>query len=304
MLKNLPFNALRTLEAVVRLRGFGRAAEELGVTQSAVSQQVKQLEEWLGHLLMERRAREPMPTEAGAHLARAVRDGFGAIEVICDDLRNARKQRKHDVLVAAPPGFAFVWLLPRLLGFDEQNPGFPISLSTDPASRQPDRGAADVVIAYGAGSFSGLHAELLMTEDMSPVCAPGLAQSLRSVADLPGQMILEDELDAADNLSNWDHWAKELGITLPHFPHTRSFGQANLVVQATIGGHGVAMGRRPLVEDAVQSGALVYPFADEQGPRFARSQSSYWFVCPHEALRADPVRAFRDWLHAETAVYR
>ncbi|NKB53783.1 MAG: LysR family transcriptional regulator [Rhizobiaceae bacterium] len=117
MLKTLPFNALRTLESVVRLQGFGRAADELNVTQSAVSQHIKLLEEWLGHQLLIRQNPHTLPTETGAMLARSIRDGFGAVELICDDLRNAKSSRNRGILVAAPPGFAFLWLLPRLLEF-------------------------------------------------------------------------------------------------------------------------------------------------------------------------------------------
>ena len=204
MLKTLPFNALRTLEAVVRLRGFGRAADELNVTQSAVSQQIKQLEEWLGHRLLSRRNRVTAPTEAGERLARAVRDGFGAIEGLCDELRGTNLARGNGVLVASPPGFAFVWLLPRLLSFDHSHSDISISLSTDPQSRNPVISDADVFISYSAGGFPGLHAELLMPETMAPVCAPHLARSLNSVADLAQHTILRDHLEAGEAQSNWE----------------------------------------------------------------------------------------------------
>jgi LysR family glycine cleavage system transcriptional activator len=174
MLKTLPYSALRTLESVVRLRGFGRAAEEMNVTQSAVSQHIKLLEDWLGHRLLIRQNPHTHPTENGARLAAAVRDSFTSIELICDEMRESPKLRRSGVLVAAPPGFAFVWLLPRLIQFDEQNPDVPFSLSTDPKSLDPAKSEADALIVYSAGGFPGMHAERIMAETMSPVCTPKL----------------------------------------------------------------------------------------------------------------------------------
>ena len=153
MLKTLPSSALRTLESVVRLRGFGRAADELNVSQSAVSQHVKQLEDWLGHNLLVRKGRQTFPTEHGERLACAVRDGFGIVEAVCDDLRDASKPEKRGILVAAPPGFAFVWLLPRLLHFNEIHPDIQVSLSSDPKSYDPFSSDADVIISYSTGGF-------------------------------------------------------------------------------------------------------------------------------------------------------
>ncbi|WP_432816672.1 LysR substrate-binding domain-containing protein [Sulfitobacter sp. JB4-11] len=298
MLKTLPYNALRTLEAVVRLRGFGRAATELNVSQSAVSQHIRQLEDWLGVRLLNRRSRQTLPTEAGERLARATRDGFGLVESLCADLRGTAKSGSKGIVVGSPPGFAFLWLLPRLLHFDDANPDVPVSLSTDPQSRDPELGEADVFITYSTGGFPGLHAEQLMTERMSPVCAPALVESLKSPGDLAAHTILQDDLETADAASNWDFWAKECGISLPAFPHTRTYGQANMVVQAAVQGLGIAMGRGPLVADAIADGRLVYPF-----PNFAQSQFSYWFVCTHEALSSKPVGAFRKWLHDEAGAF-
>lgn len=296
MLKTLPFNALRTLEAVVRLRGFGRAAEELNVTQSSVSQHIKLLEDWLGHRLLIRQNPHTVPTENGERLASSVRDGFGGIELICDEMRDSPKLRRNGLLVASPPGFAFLWLLPRLLSFDDQNPNIPISLSTDPKSRDPATSEADVQIVYSAGGFPNMHAERVVTETMSPVCAPSIAKSLSAVDDLVNFVILKDDHESSAALSNWDFWAKEVNVSLPHFTRKRKFGQANLVVQAAMSGSGVAMGRSPLVEDAINAGSLVYPFA-----QVAESQMSYWFVCRHDALKQRSVQKFRDWIHAEAA---
>lgn len=298
MLKNLPYNALRTLESVVRLRGFARAAEELNVTQSAVSQHVKLLEEWLGQRLLIRRSRQTIPTEAGERLASVTRDGFGAIELICDELRGSQRDKGNALLLGSPPGFAFVWLLPRLLNFDEHHPDIQISLTTDGQSRDPISAEADIFISYSAGGFPGLHAEALMAEQMSPVCSPELARSINDLSDLSAHTILQDNLEATESISHWEFWAKECGVKLPPLPKTRKYGQANLVVQAAIQGLGVAMGRSPLVGDAVREGKLIYPFAAS-----AHSQFSYWFVCQHGALKKRSVCTFKTWLAQEAAAF-
>lgn len=296
MLKTLPFSALRTLESVVRLRGFGRAADELNVTQSAVSQHIKLLEDWLGHKLLVRQSSQSVPTADGERLASAVRDGFGTIEMVCDELRDTKITRRHGLLIAAPPGFAFLWLLPRLLGFDERNPEIPISLSTDPKSQDPSSSDADIVVSYSAGGFPNMHAEKLMPESMSPVCSPELAKQLNEMSDLANHVILKDTLETPEHRSNWEFWAKETNTTLPHFPHARKYGQANMVIQAAENGSGIALGRGPLVAAAIKRGTLVYPF-----PKFAQSQFSYWLVSRHETSKSKSIQAFRSWLHEEVA---
>ena len=294
VIKTLPYTALRTLEAVVRLNGFGRAAEELNVTQSAVSQHVKSLEVWIGQALLVRGARKTVPTAEGLRLAAAVSDGFTTIQTVCDDLRNNGRVSKQGVLVASPPGFAFVWLLPRLIRFDELFPDIPVSLNTDIYSPEFDAAQADILIRYGVGGFPGLHSEQLLAETITPVCSPALAKSLNAIEDLAQHTILRDDVQRVGTPPTWEYWADETGVKLPNLRHNRKFGQANMVVQAAIEGLGVAMGRSPLVSDHVSKGALVCPF-DE----FALSKYSYWLVCEQNALQKKSVKAFRKWLFAE-----
>lgn len=291
MLKLLPFSALRTLETVVRLNGFGRAAEELSVTQSAVSQHIKSLEEWTGHKLLIRGARKTVPTDSGLRLASAVAEGFGSVQMVCDELRDRTKPKTRGLLLASPPGFAFVWLLPRLMEFDELNPGIPVSLSTDVFARDASADVADVMIHYGAGGFPGLHSEQLMDERMTPVCAPDMAQKITTVDDLQHLTVLQDDVQQLGIPSTWTIWADQVGVKLPKLASVRKYGQANMVVQAAIKGVGVAMGRAPLVTDALADGSLVCPL-----PMLAQSQLAYWFVCRPEAMKQKRVKVFRDWL--------
>lgn len=298
MKANLPFAALRTFESVARLRGFGRAAEELGVTQSAVSQHVKSLEEWLDVRLLTRGAGRATPTEDGTRLARAVATGFGAISGLCHELRAARSPNPA-IGLSCLPGFAVNWLFPRLINFDQLHPDYPVSIITTSELTTFADDEANLAIRYGLGGYSGMHVEKLMSERLFPVCAPSLLARLplRDVADLACHTLLYDDLaDIGGTPPTWDYWARELGITLPRPTRTRRFAQSNMVVQAAISGFGVALGREPLVVDALADGRLVRPFPD-----MVNSQFAYWIVCPMEALTSDRVSAIRAWLHDEVA---
>ena len=291
---SLPYTALRAFEAVVRQRGFGRAAEELGVTQSAVSQHVKSLEDWTGRRLLNRGPRETMPTAEGQMLADAVIDGLGRIEGACEQLR--KPGRGGTTLdIACPPGFAINWLFPRLLHFDQAHPDIPVSIATHFGAVDFGAGGIDAAIQYGPGGFSGLHAEPLMGEAVFPVCSPGLLASgppLASVEDLARHTVLVDDLSQnAGTPPTWGFWAAAAGVTLPRAARVRRFGQSNLVIEAAKQGLGVALGRGPLVIDALAAGDLVRPFAAD-----ARSEYSYWLVCPKRAVDSAPLIAFRNWI--------
>lgn len=298
MKANLPFAALRTFESVARLRGFGRAAEELGVTQSAVSQHVKALEEWLDLRLLTRGTGRATPTEDGARLAQAVATGFGSIADLCHDLRDTRSPTPA-IGLSCLPGFAVNWLFPRLINFDQRHPDLPVAIITTSDLTSFDNDAVNLAIRYGLGGYTGLHVEKLMSERLFPVCSPALLarQPLRHVVDLAQHTLLFDDLaDIGGSPPTWDYWARELGITLPRPARIRRFAQSNMVVQAAISGFGVALGREPLVVDALADGRLVRPFAE-----MVDSQFAYWIVCPTEMLSSDPIRAIRTWLHDEVA---
>ena len=293
----LPYTALRAFEAVARLRGFGRAAEELGVTQSAVSQHVKSLEEWLGQRLLTRGGGRVATTPEGARLAAAVKLGFGQIASVCRELREAQSGTLA-LNISCLPGFAYLWLIPRLIGFDQLHPDVPVSITTTAALANFTDDETDLAIRYGLGSYSGLHVEQLLTETLFPVCAPALLERgprLRCVEDLAQHTLLVDDVTDLDgNPPTWEFWARETGNRLPNPARLRRFGQSNMVVQAAERGLGVALGRTPLVADALARGSLVRPFKGEVASLF-----SYWIVCPHEALSVPRVRNFRDWLLAE-----
>ncbi|MFP7571573.1 LysR substrate-binding domain-containing protein [Marivita sp. S2033] len=297
MILNLPFAALRAFEAVARHGSFSEAADELGVGQSAVSQHVKALEEWLGHDLVTRGARRSKPTPDGARLAQSIADGLGRISQTCDTIRDKRRD-DATIVISCHPGFAFIWLFPRLLTFDQAHPECAISITTAPRPGSAAKTDADIAIHYGAIERPGYVVEPLMGEDLFPVCAPALLEGLhplRSIDDLAFHTQIRDEFTSdAPDLPNWEYWARETGLALPTPARTRSFGQTNMVVQAAIQGGGVALGRSPLVLHALRDGRLVRPF-----PQIVRSPLQYWLVYPQDHGRCARNRLFIDWIKAE-----
>ncbi|MEM1428225.1 MAG: LysR substrate-binding domain-containing protein [Pseudomonadota bacterium] len=298
MIRSLPYTSLRAFEAVARLQSFSQAADEIGVSQSAVSQQVRTLEEWLGQPLLVRAARTSRPTEEGARLARVIADGLGGIVDACERLRETHRAERT-VIINCLPGFAFIWLFPRLLSFDLAHPNITISITTEAGAAA---GRADLGIRYGNGRTVGMIAEPLMGESVFPVCAPALVEGdapLRGVGDLARHTLLRDEFSpATTDPPTWEFWASVNGLTLPKPVRSRTFGASNLVVQAAISGLGVALGRTPLVATALEEGRLVRPFAHE-----ARSLCKYWLVYEERALHSERITLFLNWIkrEAETA---
>ncbi|MCR9136056.1 MAG: LysR substrate-binding domain-containing protein [Alphaproteobacteria bacterium] len=298
-MQNLPFTALRVFEAVARLRGFNRAAEELGVTQSSVSQHVKALEEWMGRKLLIRSSHNTVATEDGQQLAEAISSGLGKIIEVCNHLKK-RRSNEQMIVLSCPPGFALNWLFPRLINFDQSHPDLPVSITTSSLSLSIPPEDTSLSIRYGTGKYPNLVTRFLMPERICPVCSPELLAGdppLDQVSDLARHTVLLDELgDHRGNPPTWSFWAEKAGVVLPRLNRTRRFGQANMSVQAAIKSSGVALGREPLVIDAVSEGKLVFPF-----PTFVGSEYGYWLVCNRHTAQREHMQIFMNWLEEEVA---
>lgn len=297
MILNLPYTALRTFEAVVRLNGFSTAALELGVSQSAVSQHVKSLEEWLGEELLIRGARKSKPTLYGALLAQEVSSGLTGISEVCTKIREGRRADKT-IVISCLPGFAFIWLFPRLLRFELAYPDLSISIITDTGYNRFSGAEADIGIRYGINDFGDFQVDHLMDEKLFPVCAPALMQgkdALSDVASLIHHTMLQDEhLNTGLLTPSWECWAKSCGLTLPADASIRRLGQSNMVIQAAIEGLGIALGREPLVIEALNDGRLVRPF-----PESTKSPYSYWLVRRNEKQDSKKIIEFLEWIKFE-----
>jgi LysR family glycine cleavage system transcriptional activator len=283
-----PLNTLRVFESAARRLSFTRAAEELHVTQAAVSHQVKALEEWLGTPLFMRLKRGLKLTDAAERYLEEISDAFDLIANSTAAL--ARHEGKRVLAVATLDSFASIWLLPRLSLFRRGRPDIDVRVVA--VEREIDvfeDGEIDIDLRYGDGHWPGLSVTKLMEEDIFPVCSSALAAgppALREPADLKRHTLLHDVMTM-----DWNTWLAEAGVSGVDGKRGPGFNHSYLVTQAAINGEGVALGRSVLVAEAIARGQLVRPF-ELRIP----SALSYYLVCP-VSLAAEPtVAAFREWM--------
>jgi DNA-binding transcriptional LysR family regulator len=291
-----PLDPLLAFEAAARNLSFTRAAAELNLTQSAVSRQIQQLEQHLKIKLFERRARALLLTENGQLFYRAVQE---ALEKLHDSTRRLRGATAPDtVVVATTPGFASLWLIPHLAGFTRANPRVDVRISaTNDMVDDLERAQVDVAVRY-VPKDSATGGRLLFGETVFPVCSPALAANpenpLATPADLKRHVLLYLEQARAAWL-DWDLWFHALGLSDFEPAGKLHFSHYDQLIQAAVDGHGVALGRHPLLRRLLKERKLVAPFKD----KVASSRAYYAVESP--AARAKPhVREFADWLVKET----
>ena len=287
-------SALQTFEAAARHGSFTAASRELHVTQGAVSHQIRALESELGYRLFVRRPRRVELTEEGRVLGEAVTRG---LQQIGEALRSIDAQLGRGWLtVSISHSFAVRWLVPRLEDFRQIHPETDVRISSTNRMIDPRREEIDLCIRYGDGNYPGLDRELLINEEVFPVCSPALVDGpvpLRRPEDLRHHVLLHDDvLVDHPRRAAWDHWLALAGLDLdptagPHLSHT------SMTMTAALAGQGVALGRTCLAADDLEAGRLVRPF----GPSF-RSPFSYWLVARPGGLRRKQVAEFIAWLRA------
>jgi LysR family transcriptional regulator, glycine cleavage system transcriptional activator len=284
-------NGLRAFESAARHLSFTRAATELNVTQTAISHQIRRLEEQLGVTLFERRTRELRLTrEAAAYLP--------SVQAAFDELRQAtarlqRPSRDSLLTVSTMASLAAKWLVTRVAAFQDANPGIEVRITTSAHLVDFRREEVDMAVRYGRGSWPGLRARWLMAEDIFPVCSPALLQAgkpLRQPSDLAHHTLLH----ASASREEWQVWLTAAG--LPSSIAARrglSFDQSFMVVQAAVDGLGVALGRSRFVEADIAAGRLVVPF-DLVLP----ADAGFYIVAPEDTADTPKIALLRDWLLA------
>jgi LysR family glycine cleavage system transcriptional activator len=274
--------ALRAFESVARLGSASRAAEELLITQSAVSHHLRKLEQEVGAELLVRRARGMELTDAGRRYFDVVRQAFGMIANGTAEVRAGSSRR---VRVSLLPSFAAHWLTPRLSRFRSAHP--TIVLDLDPTTDQADfdRDGTDLALRYGDGRWPGMAADLFMTERLTPVTTPSQAGA---VASLPLLM--------TKKAFDWRLWSRETGFDLDAPPKLQ-LTDYNIVLQAALNGEGVALGRLRIMGDLLLTGVLVSPFNQV----VASPEAAYWVVSPAGRRLSTAAQLFVDWLKAEAS---
>lgn len=292
-----PLNALRAFEAAARHLSFTKAAEELAVTQAAVSHQVKALEDHLGVPLFRRLNRALALTEAGRSLLPAAHEAFDLLDAAARRLRQA--ESGGPLRVSALSSFASKWLLPRLARFRAAHPGVDVLVSADDRLVDMERDEIDIGLRYGSGVYPGLRVDWLMGDEILPVCAPSLCEgetALRTPEDLKHHTLLHDEVSGTADSPDWRVWFQAAGLQNSGIDMERGPGYSHMamVLEAAMAGEGVALGRLSLACDDLRTGRLVCPF----GPRL-RTRFAYWIVSSPAMAERAKVVAFREWLLAE-----
>lgn len=293
MRRRLPsLNGLKAFEASARHESFTRAAAELHVTQGAVSQQVKALEEELGVKLFLRERQRLAITDAGRAYLEVVRDAFDRISAGTERL--LERQASGLLNVSTSPNFAAKWLVHRLGRFSEAHPEIDLRISATSHHVDFAREEVDVAVRHGDGKWPGLHVTRLCFEELFPVCSPALLEgkeALRAPADLRHHALLH-----ANDATHWRRWLERAGVTGLDPERGVVFNQASMAIDAAIQGQGVAMARTALAAWDLLAGRLVRPFAQALEAPFA-----LWIVCPKATADLPKIATFRRWLLEEAA---
>mgnify|MGYP000448150398 CR=1 FL=1 len=282
-----PLNAIRAFEASARQLSFTRAAEELFVTQAAISHQIKSLEEFLGIKLFMRKNRSLLLTEEGQSYFLEIKDIFIALHDATERL--LARGAKGAITVSLQPSFAIQWLVPRLQAFNIQNPDIDVRIK---AVDQPDNSLTedvDIAFYYGRGKWPGVHAEQLHTGYLLPVCSPLLlngAKPLKDLKDLTQHTLLHDT-----SRRDWKRWVKEADVKGLNVNHGPIFSHSAMVVQAAVHGQGVALAHSVLAQPELDAGRLVVPFN-----QVLSSKNAFYIVCRENQLDIGKIAAFRDWV--------
>jgi len=287
-----PLNALRAFEASARLGSFAAAAEELGVTQGAVAQQVRALEATLGEPLFERRPSGLALTTRGGAYVEPMRRAFELIGQATASAA-APSARRAAITLSVPPTFAARWLVPRFDRFTRRHPGLDVRvLAQERRVRIGPRAEADLGVRYGTPPFDGLAAALIEHAALIPVCTPGLAAAhdLASGPDkLAGAVLLHD----AHGL--WPTWLERFGARGVDAGHGMRFSQTTLALDAAVRGQGVALAPASVIEDELASGRLLAPWGRE---RALVEAAGLYLVAP-PGRRPPEVEAMWAWLLEE-----
>ena len=285
-LATIPLSAIRIFEAAARLKSFTRAADELGVTQAAVSWQVKALERRLDQTLFRRLPREVALTPAGERLARAATEAMNLLRAALADLTD---QPGGVLSITTMESFAIQWLAPRIGGFQLSHPKIAVRLETSSRTENLVHDGFDIGLRSGSGDWPGLESHYLFPWELTPLCTPAVRAELgglREPADLRRAALIGGEND-------WAAWFAAAGLAGPKI---KAGGQLiadmqTIGVTSALAGQGVALGAPLLFAPEIDRGLLVRPFAVAISPA-----GGFWLSYPKERRRAVKIAAFRDWL--------
>ncbi len=285
----LPLNALRAFEASARLCNFTRAGQELNVTQTAISHQVKALEDQLGVTLFTRLPRGLALTDEGHALLPVLTDAFDRISGAVTRLQEGRFQEV--VTLGVVGTFAIGWLLPRLSDFRDHHPSIDLRLKTNNNVADIVAEGLDYFIRFGDGAWHGTDALPLLEAPLSPVCAPALADRLKQPADLHGVPLLR-----SFRRDEWERWFRAAGVA-PPTPRGGMFDSSTLLLEAAAGGEGVALLPVAMFQEALGQGRVKQPF------ELAVDTGRYWLTKLKSREETPAMGQLRAWLEQSLRGY-
>lgn len=288
-LTRLPLNGLRAVESAGRLGSLTAAAEELGVSLGAVSQQVLKTEAQFGQAIFLRSPRGLEPTDFGREVLGHLGEGFRHLAAAA---ALGRAAEQNSLTVSLPPVLAAKWLVPRLTRFTERAPELKLRIEATTELADPDHSDVDLAVRMGPGGWPGVQAEHLMDQTVFPVCSPALATTLTKLEDLTKVPVIRDR----HAMFNWDAWLAPEGLSGLALTEGTVYSDAALCLQAAIAGQGVFLAWPTLADYAVSCGQLVAPFPGRHKTGYA-----YWLITSAQRPKSAKVRQFEAWLREEFA---
>lgn len=286
-------HALRAFEATARKSSFTLAAQELCVTQAAVSHQVRQVEDALGARLFDRANRKIVLTDAGERLFDTVSRAFADIDSTLREVRG-QAQRKSTLTVQVTPSFGSRWLARRLHWFWADHPEIDLRIYHALPHEQFDAHRVDLAIKWGHGNWGPLCSEVLFECQLLPVCSPTCLRSdlpLKNAEDLMHYTLLHE-----DSHDDWSAWFRAAKVLHPVPRRGAIINDSNTLIEATLGGQGIALGRLPLVREQLDQGLLVAPF-----DLAIKCTDAYYLVYDEKASASDAFGKFRAFLVEQAA---
>ncbi len=285
-----PLHALHTFEVAARHQNYSLAAQELHITHSAVSQQMRLLEQNLGLALFERKGRQMQLSAAGKQLLQQIQPALQQIQTALSQLR--QENSSPAIKVATLQSFATFWLLPRLGSFQKLYPELTIHLQAAIGLVNLERTKTDIAIRFGLGKWDNYDAEKLLDDQLYTVCSPDFNNG-----NWPQQPehLHEFRVLAVDHGREWQNWADYAGISIQQFKQVVYLSDSNLMLTAALSGQGIAVTRHSLVATEIAAGKLIRLF-----DLIAPSDYSYYLVKPKGMPVSPALQAFTDWLKKET----
>lgn len=288
-----PLNALRVFDAAARHLSFTKAAEELFVTQAAISHQIKGLENFLGLKLFRRRNRSLLLTEEGQSYYLDIKEIFSSLREATRKLQAL--SAKGALTVSLLPSFAIQWLVPRLSSFNRAYPDIDVRIQAIDHEGTKMADDVDVAIFYGYGNWPGLRTDCLYAEYLIPVCAPALLAGrypLKKPQDLIHHTLLHDS-----SRRDWQAYTRQLSLQdIINVEQGPIFSHSAMVIQAAIHGQGIALINNVMTKNELDTGRLVCPFND-----VLVSKKAFYLVCHDNQAELGKIAAFRQWILAKAA---